>query len=601
MSRENQTGKFITFYSYKGGTGRSMALANVGYLLSLQQSDAAPVLMIDWDLEAPGLHRYFPIKNESVREKNSDTVLGNSVKHLGLIDLFNELDKLTPDNYAKDSDEAERQANSVLNEIDIGKFITHTEHKGLDLMIAGHFDSDYPTKVNTFNWEELYNRSPFLFTAFVEKLSERYSYILVDSRTGITDISGVCTSLLPEILVVVFTPNLQSLDGVENLVRRATSYRQRSDDLRPLLVYPLPSRIEDSEPIKQANWRFGSPSLEINGYQPRFEELLKDVYDLEDCDLTEYFDKVQIQQTPPYAYGEDIAALVERKSERLSLSQAYTIFLQWLNYGVGPWEILPIPSVEQLSDVRIHLAEQKNIAFSQSVELRKQTRRTVVFAGLGLIGVLAGASGVIWQLLPQRRRPRFVNKKLSNFVQTSFSRGFYQNDMSNTVHYVDSGGKILHVGEINEQNLKRLKVDVLKLGDTLPNLHVNISQLSIAAENEALVSVRDGDFEKACALLDWGIAEELGRVSRSRNRPNFRLLELLAGISIRYGLPKYTTRVVGFLQAYRKVFPQRGIAADLVFIEQKIKDENSPWYLRWREENKRLLWNGVQFPPFSSK
>ena len=60
-------GRIITFYSYKGGTGRSMALANVACLLARgvrghSGQSATPdqrVLVIDWDLEAPGLHRYF--------------------------------------------------------------------------------------------------------------------------------------------------------------------------------------------------------------------------------------------------------------------------------------------------------------------------------------------------------------------------------------------------------------------------------------------------------------------------------------------------------------------------------------------------------------
>src|ERR1035438_5575749 len=49
-------GRIITFYSYKGGTGRSMALANMAWILA---SRGKKVLAIDWDLEAPGLHRYF--------------------------------------------------------------------------------------------------------------------------------------------------------------------------------------------------------------------------------------------------------------------------------------------------------------------------------------------------------------------------------------------------------------------------------------------------------------------------------------------------------------------------------------------------------------
>src|SRR3954469_1379977 len=53
------SGEVVTFYSYKGGTGRTMALSNIAVLLARQQNATAPVLMIDWDLEAPGLHHYF--------------------------------------------------------------------------------------------------------------------------------------------------------------------------------------------------------------------------------------------------------------------------------------------------------------------------------------------------------------------------------------------------------------------------------------------------------------------------------------------------------------------------------------------------------------
>ncbi len=46
----------VTFYSYKGGVGRSMALANVAFELAKQ---GKKILMVDWDLEAPGLEKYF--------------------------------------------------------------------------------------------------------------------------------------------------------------------------------------------------------------------------------------------------------------------------------------------------------------------------------------------------------------------------------------------------------------------------------------------------------------------------------------------------------------------------------------------------------------
>src|SRR5947208_1944895 len=48
--------RIVTFYSYKGGVGRTLALANIGVLLAKR---GKRVLLMDWDLEAPGLDRYF--------------------------------------------------------------------------------------------------------------------------------------------------------------------------------------------------------------------------------------------------------------------------------------------------------------------------------------------------------------------------------------------------------------------------------------------------------------------------------------------------------------------------------------------------------------
>src|ERR1700683_3978082 len=50
------TGQIVTFYSFQGGTGRTMALANVAWILA---ANGKRVLIADWDLESPGLHRFF--------------------------------------------------------------------------------------------------------------------------------------------------------------------------------------------------------------------------------------------------------------------------------------------------------------------------------------------------------------------------------------------------------------------------------------------------------------------------------------------------------------------------------------------------------------
>jgi hypothetical protein len=55
--------KIITFYSYKGGVGRTMALVNTAHVLA---RDGWRVLMVDFDLEAPGMTHFFA---ELVRDR----------------------------------------------------------------------------------------------------------------------------------------------------------------------------------------------------------------------------------------------------------------------------------------------------------------------------------------------------------------------------------------------------------------------------------------------------------------------------------------------------------------------------------------------------
>ena len=66
MPADQRDGRIVTFYSYKGGTGRTMAVANVAWILA---ANGNRVLVADWDLESPGLHRFFhPFLEKEVRD-----------------------------------------------------------------------------------------------------------------------------------------------------------------------------------------------------------------------------------------------------------------------------------------------------------------------------------------------------------------------------------------------------------------------------------------------------------------------------------------------------------------------------------------------------
>src|ERR1044072_4450001 len=112
----------------------------------------------------------------------------------------------------------------------------------------------------------------------------------------------------------VFTPNLQSMSGLIDVIRRSVNYRKESNDFRPLSVFPIPGRIELAEQMLRNEWRVV--------YELAFEQLFQEIYDMEKCDLAEYFDAVQIPHVSYYAYGENIAVL-EPQSDSLSLKRNY--------------------------------------------------------------------------------------------------------------------------------------------------------------------------------------------------------------------------------------------------------------------------------------
>lgn len=328
MSHAGSLGRIITFYSFKGGTGRTMALANVAYLLSHRNPDKK-ILMVDWDLEAPGLHRYAACL---MRQRFPGHPQSNGFDSWpGLIDLFQQLEQLS------ETSEAPTEA---LDDSALDRYILKTDVPGLHLMKAGRFDTAYSSAVIQFQWEALHTRAPWLFATFAKRLAEGYDYVLIDARTGLTDAGGICTSIMPDTLVAVFTPNRQSLLGCLEIVAGAANYRKQSDDLRPLRILPLPSRIEAAEPSLRERWRFGDASEDVPGYQPLFEDLFCSLYGLTVCDLSAYFSEVQIQHVPRFAYGEEIAARVE-PADRLSLTRSFEHFVNRIVSGEASWDSAP--------------------------------------------------------------------------------------------------------------------------------------------------------------------------------------------------------------------------------------------------------------------
>jgi Mrp family chromosome partitioning ATPase len=231
-------GTVVTFYSYKGGVGRSMALANIGWLLA--DKYGKNVILVDWDLEAPGLHRFFGIADDEL--------------NAGVID------------YVISYQDALKQADRPVSENDIllTKYLQNVgsfpSGGSLRLISAGQLRdrADYVRRVRTFNWRDFYDNwnGAQLIEAMRTQFRHEADFTLVDSRTGLTDIGGVCTVQLPDTVVFVFTYNSQNIDGIETVATELSN--RENPTLAALQRWPtlhfLPSRRELSEPRRLRDW-----------------------------------------------------------------------------------------------------------------------------------------------------------------------------------------------------------------------------------------------------------------------------------------------------------------------------------------------------------
>ena len=110
-------------------------------------------------------------------------------------------------------------------------------------------------------WRALFGTISFAIVVageFLERTREQwkvdYDFILIDSRTGLSDAAGICTILLSDVVVAMFTANHQSLYGTRDIMRLAQQARQGLAHRRmALTVLPLPARFPRKAPQKEAD------------------------------------------------------------------------------------------------------------------------------------------------------------------------------------------------------------------------------------------------------------------------------------------------------------------------------------------------------------
>ena len=321
-------GKIVTFYSYKGGTGRSMALANVAWVLA---SSGKRVLAIDWDLEAPGLHRFFePFLADKSLELSTGII--DFVRDFATASVAPEStkdSKSTADpGWYKEYADILAHAISIEWDFPAGGI--------LHLVPAGRQDPVYAVRVNSFDWDAFYERlgGGILLERVKENLRGIYDFILIDSRTGVSDTSGICTLKMPDELVVCFTLNRQSIYGASSAARTAFRLRHSPSGDPMLKIWPVPCRVE----------LFEKDRLEFASTlgRARFSGLMRQLSPEEE---DKYWGEIPVPYEPYYAYEEVLAALRDPPRQTGSMLAHMETIAAYLNGG-------PLDRTEPIDEVK---------------------------------------------------------------------------------------------------------------------------------------------------------------------------------------------------------------------------------------------------------
>lgn len=223
------TPRIAVFYGFKGGAGRSFLLASIAAALAAAKKR---VLVIDADLEAPGLGDFFDV---------SATDGGDWRAKKGLLDILAKVSR-DPDEEdvrqkfrqvlfteSADWDPATETGPLSPNVVSRFRYGADSSDAGIWLMGPGSHEADrlagpqrYIRKLTEFDWVDFLSarKGGAMLGLLMEELTKggRFDHVLIDARTGYNFASLVLLRGLATDVVAVSTQFIQSLDGMARVL-----------------------------------------------------------------------------------------------------------------------------------------------------------------------------------------------------------------------------------------------------------------------------------------------------------------------------------------------------------------------------------------------
>jgi cellulose biosynthesis protein BcsQ len=232
----------VTFYSYKGGMGRTTAMTS--YALDLAINHNKKVCVIDCDFEAPGYLNFFNLaSDETLRSGAKNGVIEFLTDHsfkkkINIEDYYIELKKIdgTTDKLKNLFIVPAGNLSDTTLVDENGFYSTHRDQylEGL-------------ARVDLSNERNIINGFEQLFSLLKEKIKP--DIFLLDSRTGFNDVFGITALILSDLIVGFFGSSDQTKPGLRFLLDRFYELKHTLKNNTELLLINsiLPTDEKESE------------------------------------------------------------------------------------------------------------------------------------------------------------------------------------------------------------------------------------------------------------------------------------------------------------------------------------------------------------------
>ncbi len=290
----------VTFYSYKGGVGRTTSLISFANYYAYHYKKK--IVILDFDFEAPGFTNYFDFSLDDLENKN------------GVLEYL--LDK-----------EASKEKLNLIHDymIDVSK--EYSGDGSIYVMPSGNlFGEENLTsyiealaRVDINSTDTITNQILGLIKDIKEAIEP--DVILIDSRTGFNDIFGLLINRISHTIVGLFEGNKQTEPGLKLFLREI--YQEHQNPINPIVVNSLVHKGSGySKHLKYFTETVNNYLIEITGENPspsifdlRNSNILGNLGTIED-DRDDYFEFIKENTPNDYkSFFDKLIELIENKKE----------------------------------------------------------------------------------------------------------------------------------------------------------------------------------------------------------------------------------------------------------------------------------------------